>query len=175
MQIGDNSLVGAGMKAGKAGSAASFAAGPTIGLLGLGLQTIGGLAQAKATSDAQSFQADQATRAARAGRVAADQTDAALRDELATTVSHIQAIRASAGMGDSPTSEAIIDKESEVSDNQRRIRVGNLRSQAEDDDRSAAFLRRSARSSLNLSYLSAAGLGMSGLSGSARARRTISG
>lgn len=137
-------------------------AGPALGLVGVGLTAAGALAKGKATSDSMSFQADQASRAAKAGRVAADQTDAFLRDELSTTVSHIQAIRASAGMKDSPTSDAIIQKESDVSDNQRRIKVGNMQAQADDDERSAAFLRRSARSALNLSYLSAAGIAVKG-------------
>lgn len=145
-------------------------AGPALGLLGVGFQVAGALSKGKGTSDSLSFQADQATRAARAGRVAADQTDAFLRDELETTVSHIRAIRATAGMADSPTSDAVIEKEKDVSDSQRRIRVGNLRAQADDDLRSAAYLRRAARSSLNLSYLSAAGLGMSGLAASRRER-----
>jgi hypothetical protein len=138
--------------------------GPALGLVGVGFQVAGALAKGKGSSDSLSFQSDQAARNARAGRVAADQTDAALRDELETTVGHIRAIRASAGMSESPTSEAIIDKESEVSDSQRRIKVGNMRAQADEDDRSAAFLRRAGRSTLNLSYLSGAGIGIKGMS-----------
>lgn len=139
-------------------------AGPALGLVGVGLQVAGALGKGKATSDQFSFQADQATKNARAGRTAADQTDAFLRDELESTVSHIRAIRASAGMPESPTSDAVIEKEKEVSDNQRRIKVGNIRAQADEDERSSAFLRRAARSSLNLSYLSAAGIGIKGAS-----------
>ncbi|MBK8009603.1 MAG: hypothetical protein IPK23_15135 [Rhizobiales bacterium] len=137
--------------------------GAALGLVGVGLTAAGALAKGKGASDSLSFQSEQATRNARAGRVAADQTDAFLRDELESTVSHIKAIRASAGMKDSPTSEALIDKESDVSDSQRRIKVGNMRAQADDDDRSAAFLHRAARSTLNLSYLSAAGIGIKGM------------
>ncbi len=138
--------------------------GPSIGFLGVGLSLGGALAKGKGTSDSLSFQSEQATRNARAGRVAADQTDAYLRDELESTVSHIKAIRATAGMVDSPTSEAVIQKESDVSDSQRRIKVGNMRAQADDDDRSATFLRRASRSALNMSYLSAAGIALKGAS-----------
>jgi hypothetical protein len=145
-------------------------AGTPLGLVGLGFQVTPALGKGKAQSDSLAFQSDQATKAARAGRVAADQTDAFLRDELSTTVSHISAIRASAGLKDSPTSDAIVANESEVSDNQRRIKVGNLKAQADDDEKSAAFLRKSARSALNMSYLSAAGVGLEGLSGRRRER-----
>jgi hypothetical protein len=144
--------------------------GVEMGLVGVGLQVAGTLGKAKGQSDAYSFQSGQLTKAARAGRTAADQTDAALRDELETTVQNIRAIRASSGMSDSPTSDAVIDKESEVSDRQRRIKVGNLRAQAEEDDKSAAFYRRAARNSLNVGYLAAAGVGMEGLSGRRQTR-----
>lgn len=137
--------------------------GVEVGMIGVGLQVAGALSKGKGTSDSLSFQSEQATRNARAGRVAADQTDAFLRDELESTVSHIKAIRASAGMKDSPTSDAVIAKESEVSDSQRRIKVGSMRAQADDDERSAAFLRRASRSALNMSYLSAAGIGIKGM------------
>ena len=162
MQVGSSSSVGAGIAAGK-GGAASLALGPSLGLIGIGFNVIAGLAAGKAASDSLSYQSEQATRRARAGRVAADQTDAFLRDELESTVSHIRAIRASAGMTDSATSDAVIEKQGEVSDSQRRIKVGNLRAQADDDERSAAYLRRAARSSLNLTYLSAAGIGIKGM------------
>lgn len=137
--------------------------GMDLGLVGIGMQVADALGKGKGRSDALSFQSEQATRNARAGRVAADQTDAFLRDELESTVSHIRAIRASAGMTDSATSDAVIEKQGEVSDSQRRIKVGNIRAQADDDERSAAYLRRAARSSLNLSYLSAAGIGIKGM------------
>lgn len=137
--------------------------GPALGLVGIGFQVADALGKGKGRSDSLSFQSEQAERNARAGRVAADQTDAFLRDELESTVGHIRAIRASAGMTDSATSDAVIEKQGEVSDSQRRIKVGNMRAQADDDERSAAYLRRAARSSLNLSYLSAAGIGIKGM------------
>lgn len=137
--------------------------GPALGLVGIGFQVADALGKGKGRSDSLSFQSEQATRNARAGRVAADQTDAFLRDELESTVGNIRAIRASAGMTDSATSDAVIEKQGEVSDSQRRIKVGNLRAQADDDERSAAFLRRASRSALNLSYLSAAGIGIKGM------------
>jgi hypothetical protein len=139
-------------------------AGTPLGLIGVGFQVASSLASGKARSDSYSFQADQLTKNARAARVQADQTDSHLRDELESTVANIRAIRASAGMPDSATSDAIINKEGEVSDNQRRIKVGSLRAQADEYDNSAAFMRRQARNALNFSYLSAAGVGFKGLS-----------
>lgn len=149
---------------------ATGGAGTPLGLVGVGFQVAGALGKGKADSDSLAFQSDQLTKNARAARTQADQTDAFLRDELESTVSNIKAIRASAGMSDSPTSDAVIAKESEVSDNQRRIKVGNLKSQADEYDRSAAFTRRQAKNALNWSYASALGVGLTGASGRERAR-----
>lgn len=143
---------------------AAGGAGTPLGLVGVGFQVASALTKGKAESDSLSFQSDQLTKNARAARVQANQTDAYLRDELESIVSNIRAIRASAGMADSPTSDAVIAKESEVSDNQRRIRVGNLNAQADEYDRSAAFTRRQARNALNFSYLTGAGVGLKGIS-----------
>lgn len=139
-------------------------AGPAIGLVGVGLQVAGTLSAAKGRSDSLSFEADKAERAARAGRIAADQTDAAMRDELESTIGQIRAIRASSNSDlNSPTGLAIEEGETARSDRQRSIRVGNIRMQADEDERSAGFLRRSARSALNTGYLAAAGVGLKGI------------
>ena len=96
----------------------------------IGLQTLGGVLQAH--GQAQGYQqAGQGAAAARAASTAADQTDAALRDELETSRGNIATLRAAAGIdSSSPTSLALIAENREESDRQRRIKVGNLRAQA---------------------------------------------
>lgn len=86
------------------------------------------------------FQAERAQRAAEFGRVQADQTDAQLREDLATTVANIDAIRASSNIDPrSPTGYAIKDRETYVSDRTRRNAVTSIRMQAAEDERMAQY------------------------------------
>jgi hypothetical protein len=105
----------------------------------------------------------KAERAAEAGRIAADQTDAALREELDRTLDTIVAVRAAAGADiRSPTGQAVLDRESEVSDRERRIRVGNLRSQAASDEMSSDYFRTAAGQALRTGETSAFGARLGG-------------
>jgi hypothetical protein len=111
------------------------------------LQVASGLAEGAAESRAMSFKAAEARTAARQGKIAAAQTDTAVREELANVISNIRSIRASSGISpDSPTTRAIIEKEGGIAERERRIRVGNILAQVSSDTRSARFFSQSADS-----------------------------
>lgn len=110
------------------------------------LSTASGIGAANGDYAAAQFKADQADEAARRGKIAAAQTDTALRDELGQTIANIRSIRASSGIDPaSPTTDAIIANESRISEHQRRIQVGNILDQSQSDATSADFLRKSSR------------------------------
>src|SRR5262245_17714003 len=70
-------------------------------------------------------------------------TDVQFREELNTTLSNIEVMRA-AGKIDptSPTTAAFEERQRMVSDRQRIAAVGNIRQQAAEDEASAAYLQR---------------------------------
>ncbi len=116
-------------------------------MVGAGALQIGsGVAQAAGDARAAAFKGQQADAAARAGRVAAAETDTALRDELRGVISNIRAIGASSGVDpNSPTTAAIIANESAASERERRIRVANIERQADSDAASGRFFRQQGR------------------------------
>jgi len=123
-----------------------------------------GIAEAAGDARAQSFKASEAAVAARHGKIAAAETDTALREELSSTIGNIRAIRASAGIGPgSPTTDAIIESEGKVSDRERRIRVANILGQVGSDERSATFLRQSSRDTFLYGTGASIGRGFSSL------------
>lgn len=88
------------------------------------------------------FQAQRAERAAEFGRIAADQTDVGMREELATVLANIDAVRAVSNVAPgSPTGVALKDRETEMSDRQRRSAVTSIRLQAAEDERMAQYGR----------------------------------
>lgn len=97
----------------------------------------------------QDFMAGQSERAAALGRIKADQTDVAMRDELATTLGNIDVIRAAAGVDPlSPTGQSIRAREQDVSDRQRTIAVGNIRAQADEKEAEARYRRTAGKYAL---------------------------
>lgn len=117
-----------------------------LAIAGAVLQVGSGITQAAGESRALAFRAAEAKKAEYAGRTAAAETDATLRAELSDVLANIRAIRASAGVRpDSPTTQAILEEETRVSERERRIRVGNINRQADSDADSARYLRRSSR------------------------------
>lgn len=116
--------------------------------------------QAQGAAAADKFKAQQSAEAAKVGRTAAAQTDAALRDELHTTLGNIAAIRASTGTDPySPTGNAIAEKNIEISDRQRRIRVNNIMQQVGLDEQGAGFYRSAAKNAMFAGTLGAAASG----------------
>lgn len=150
-------------------AAAPIAAGASIASAGFGAassiaQGYGQQAAAESAASKAEFDAQRADRAAEFGRIQADQTDAGLREELAVTLSNIDAIRASSNVAPgSPTGEAIKDHETYISDRQRTSKVATLRAQADEDartatyDRSVATYQRSVgKQAVQMGYLGAA-------------------
>lgn len=100
-------------------------------------------------SAANEHKRNQARRAAEVARVQADQTDAAYRSELDTTLANIDAIRASSGMSiSSPTAQALGAAQTEESERQRFAKVRSLKSQAAQSDADASFYGRAASQAL---------------------------
>src|SRR6185436_12335901 len=86
------------------------------------------------------YKASKAARAAAFGRVQADQTSAALTEELTTTLGNIDAIRAAAGIDPtSPTSAVIRQKQEDVSNRERNTRVANILEQAQQNEFDANY------------------------------------
>lgn len=121
--------------------------------------------QAQGTAAADRFKSEQLTAKAEAGRTAAAQTDSALRDELHTTISNITAIRASTGENPySPTGAAIMEQNTEESDRQRKIRVGNLMAQVGLDEQGSGFYKHAVTQALFSGGIGAAAAGFKSLS-----------
>ncbi|MCC7047206.1 MAG: hypothetical protein IT562_10875 [Alphaproteobacteria bacterium] len=118
------------------------AAGP-LSLISLGLSAGSTLVKGAGEKAAADFKAAQAERAAEYGRVQADLTDTSMRENLRTTLGNIDAIRA-AGFVDptSPTTAAIEDRQTQLSDRARTAKVGSIRAQAADDQAGADYLRQ---------------------------------
>lgn len=133
----------------------------SIGSLVLGAAST--MSQASASAAGATHQAQQAVYSAQASRINANETDAYYRDDLRKTLANIDAIRASAGMVESPTSVAIADENTRISDEQRVAKVTSLRAQARQSDEDAKFYQSAARSYMANGFMSAA----AGLAGGA--------
>lgn len=135
-----------------------IAAPTALSLASAGLDAGSKLVAGQGKAAAFEFEAQRAERAAEIGRLQADQADAQFRENLNTTLSNINAMRAAAYADpDSPTAVAIKANEASIGDRERVNKVTTLRMQAEEDEKAADFRRRAASSALLASYLSAAG------------------
>jgi sugar/nucleoside kinase (ribokinase family) len=109
------------------------------------LTGVGSLVGAVGQFQGQEYAAQQAERAALVGKVQADQTNAAYREDLNSTIANIRAIRSSAGVGPgSPTEMAYIESQTKKSERDRQIDSGNKLMQAEQDKADAQFRRSAA-------------------------------
>ncbi len=134
-------------------------------LASAGLSVASGISQGQGQAAAYKAKEAAAQRQAFDARTAADQTDSALRDELHITLGNIDAIRAAAGIDStSPTGQAIAENEAKVSDRQRRIRVGNLLSQADQSEADARYYNSAAGSALGMGLLGGVASGFNKLS-----------
>jgi hypothetical protein len=138
------------------GAAASSLAGPAS-ILSLGLTAASDITKGSATQAADQFQADRAQRAAEFGLVQANLTDTTMRENLNTTLGNIESIRAAANVDPtSPTTAALMDRSTELSERQREAAVGSERAQSAEDLASADYLRKAGDFAVSQSYLSAA-------------------
>lgn len=142
------------------------AAGP-LSIATLGLSAFSSVAKGSASQSSYGAQADRAERAADFGRLQANLTDVTLRDELNRTLGNIDVIRA-AGRIDptSPTTAALLERETMVSDRQRNAALLNIRSQVNEDEASATYLRQAGDYALRMGYLDA-GIKVAGAVGKA--------
>lgn len=139
------------------------AAAAAIG--GLALQAGGQIYKGYGEKDSQNFLAERDKRAAEIGRIKANQTDIALRDELRTTLGNIDAVRAASGIDPlSPTTAVLKGEEMRVSDRDRMTRVANIRAQADEDDLTADYRRKVGRDALIGGFLGAGASTLKGLS-----------
>jgi hypothetical protein len=109
-----------------------------------------------ATKVADEFQATKANEAAKFGRLQADLNDVTAREWLNTTLGNIDAIRAAAHIDPtSPTTQAVEQWQTQISERQRLAASGTLRAQASADDASAEYLRTAGAFAQQQSYLKA--------------------
>jgi hypothetical protein len=132
--------------------------GPAMAIGGMALQGVSTMMGAKGEAAGMQYDAQKADRAAKVARIEADQTQTVLTNELNTTISNIRAVRASTGANpDSPTSRAIIDGETKVSEREQRIRRGNSMMQAAQSEDDARFYRSASKKVLRGAAIGAAG------------------
>lgn len=140
-----------GGEGGKSGGGA----GPTS-LLAIGLKGFGDYTEGQGNKAASDYKAARLEQAARYGRVAAEQTDGQLTEQLNTTLGNIDAIRAAADIDPtSPTTAAIRERQSFVADRQRTTSVNNMLRQAAQSEADANYMRRAGEFALKQSYLKA--------------------
>lgn len=134
------------------------------------------IAKGQATKVSDDFQAGRAERAAAFGEIQAGLTDTTARENLNTTLGNIDVIRAAAGIDPtSPTTAAILDRNTGIADRQRMAAVGSIKAQSAEDLASADYLRKAgdfavkqslvaANNDKNMSYLNAGADIFSGVS-----------
>lgn len=131
------------------------AAGPAS-ILSLGLTAASDITKGSATQASDDFQADRAERAAQFGQTQALLTNTTMRENLNSTLGNIEAVRAAANADpNSPTGVAMMDRSTQLSDRQRMAAVGSIKSQSEEDQASADYLRSAGDFAVTQSYLSA--------------------
>lgn len=121
----------------------TFALLSGVSSLGTGLL---GASSARATGKAQAreaaYRADQLETKAQYGEIQADVTDTQLREELASMLGNIDAIRASAGADpNAPTAVAIKANETRVSSRARNLQNFVTMGQVKQDRADAKFIR----------------------------------
>jgi hypothetical protein len=123
---------------------------------GAGASAYGAVKAGEGQQAADQFQANQLKTKAEYAGAAAAETNAAMTDKLATTLGNIDVIRA-AGHTDptSPTSMALRSRATEVSNQDRAIKVGNILAQQSADIAGATYLRSAGDFALNMGYLTA--------------------
>jgi hypothetical protein len=133
------------------------AAGASVSsIASLAFGAAGSIAKGYGTKAADEFQADRATRAAELGRTQAALTDVTYRENLNTTLGNIDAIRAAVHIDpSSPTTAALRDYNTMISDRQRMAAVGTIRQQASEDEAGATYLRKAGDYALLMGYLDA--------------------
>jgi hypothetical protein len=142
-----------------------------LSIASLGLSAFASISKGKGTQAADEFQAARAERAADFGKLQASLTDTTLRENLNTTLSNIEVIRAASHDDPtSPTGIAFEQRQQLVSDRQRNAALLTINSQVAEDQASAKYLRDAGDYALKMGYVDAA-IGVTGGLGKALAAR----
>jgi hypothetical protein len=146
------------------GAAAPVAAVASIA--SAGLTAYGQYAGGQAKNAADIYQSQRLDRAAEYGRVAAVQTNVQGVEKLDITLGNIDAVRAAGNIDpSSPTTEAIRERTSYLSERDTNIKVGNILAQTQQDEADAAYLRKAGAFALTAGKIGAAATLLKGLSG----------
>lgn len=123
-----------------------------------GFQVAGSVAGAYGQKQGADQAAYAAQRRVEAGKLKALQTDTALREELASTIGNIEAVRAAANTNpNSPTIMAIKQNTRGRMDEDRKRQVGNIESQVAQDQAAVRFYRSYGRRAMVGGLLTAGG------------------
>lgn len=135
---------GAGLpSAGDSGSSGGFSKAGGLSIASLGLSAFSGIEKAQGTAAADEFQVGKAERAADFGRLQAGLTDSVMREQLNTTLSNIDVIRAASRTDPtSPTGAAIESYDSKIANRQRTTALLNINAQVSEDEASASYLHK---------------------------------
>lgn len=140
---------------GGGGSGSGGSAGGSS-ILSIGLSAYSSVLKGQGEQASANMRADKLEQAAAYGKVQAAETGAQLTEQLNTTLGNIDAIRAAAGIDPtSPTTAAIQDKQSFVSDRQRSTTVNNILQQARQNEADATYMRSAGSFALKQGWLSA--------------------
>jgi hypothetical protein len=127
-----------------------------VSLISIGLSAYSSKEKGDATASANQFQADKATDAAKFGRLQADLTNTTATEKLNSTLGNIDAIRAAAHVDPtSPTTAAVEDWQTEISNRNRLAAEGTIESQASSDAASADYLAKAGAFAQLQGYLGA--------------------
>lgn len=138
------------------GNAAGGGGAGAASIATLGFSVAGDLMKGAGAQSAADAKAARLEQAAQYGRVAAQQTDAQLTEQLNTTLGNIDAIRAAANTDpSSPTGNAIRSSQEYVGDRQRTTTVNNIVRQANQNDADAKYTRAAGDYALKMGYVSA--------------------
>lgn len=126
-------------------------------IAGTAASAYGSYAKGEATSAADQYQAQRLERAAQYGKVQAVQTSAQGLEKLNVTLGNIEAVRAAGNVDpSSPTTAAIKDRTSFLSERDTGIRVENILAQASQNQSDAAYLRDASDYALTMGEVGAA-------------------
>lgn len=137
-------------------AAAALPIAAVAAVAGTGLQAYGAYEQGAATQAADQYQAEVQQRNAEIEGAAAAETNATFTDRLATTLGNIDVTRAAAKADPtSPTTLALRGRASEVINQERAIKVGNILSQQSEDLSASSYLTSAGNFALGMGEVTA--------------------
>jgi hypothetical protein len=118
-------------------------------LAAAGLQAAGDIVSSRGIAAGDTFKANILEENAQRGQVAAIETGAAASEQLARTLSNIDAVRAAANTNPtSPTGAAVRDWSEQIGLTQKSIAVDNIVAQSRQQEAEATYLRAAGKTAL---------------------------